>query len=63
MKDVFKDRAEAIMRKKNIEEEEKKELIKEREIINKEIDDYYDHLNELKEKEIIKYKNKKDKIK
>ena len=63
MKDVFKDRAEAIMRKKNIEEEEKKELIKEREIINKEIDDYYDHLNELKEKELIKYKNEQDILK
>ena len=49
MKDVFRDRAEAIMRKKNIEEEEKKELIKEREIINKEINDYYDNLNKLRE--------------
>ena len=63
MKDVFKDRAEAIMRKKNIEEEEKKELIKEREIINKEIDDYYDNLNKLREEELIKYKNEQDILK
>ena len=63
MKDVFRDRAEAIMRKKNIEEEEKKELIREREIINKEINDYYDNLNKLREEELIKYKNEQDILK
>ena len=40
MKEVYKSRAEEIMRKKNLEEKEKEELIKEREILDKEIDKY-----------------------
>ena len=42
MKEVYKSRAEEIMRKKNLEEKEKQELIKEREILDKEIDNYND---------------------
>ena len=63
MKDVYKDRAEAIMRKKNIEEEEKKELIKEREILDREIDNYNDQLYKLREEELIKNKNQQDILK
>ena len=63
MKDVFRDRAEAIMRKKNIEEEEKKELLKEREILDKEIDDYNDHLYKLRDEQILKNKNEQNILK
>ena len=49
MKDVYRDRAEAVMRKKNIEEQEKKELLKEREILDKEIEKYNDLYWKLKE--------------
>ena len=63
MKDVFKDRAEAIMRKKNIEEEEKKELIKEREILDREIDNYNDQLYKLREEELLKNKNEQEILK
>ena len=63
MKDVFKDRAEAIMRKKNIEEEEKKELLKEREILDREIDNYNDQLCKLRDEEILKNKNEQEILK
>jgi hypothetical protein len=60
MKDVFRDRAEAVIRKKNIEEEEKKELIKEREILDREIDNYNDQLYKLREEELVKNKNEQN---
>ena len=63
MKDVFKDRAEAIMRKKNIEEEEKKELLKEREILDREIDNYNDQLCKLRDEEILKNKDQQEILK
>ena len=63
MKDVFKDRAEAIMRKKHLEEEEKKELIKEREILDREIDNYNDQLYKLREEELIKNRKEQDILK
>ena len=49
--------------KKNIEEEEKKELIKEREILDREIDNYNDQLYKLREEELIKNKNQQDILK
>ena len=63
MKDVFKDRAEAIMRKKNIEEQEKKELLKEREILDREIDKYNDELCWLRDDEIKKNKEEQEILK
>ena len=63
MKDVFRDREKAIMRKKNIEEEEKKELIKEREILDREIDNYNDQLCKLRDEEILKHKNEQEILK
>ncbi len=63
MKDVFKDRAEAIMRKKNIEEQEKKELLKEREILDREIDKYNDELCKLRDDEIKKNKEEQEILK
>ena len=63
MKDVYRDRAQAIMRKKNIEEEEKKELIKEREILDREIDNYNDQLYKLREEELAKNKNQQEILK
>ena len=63
MKDVFRDRAEAVMRKKNIEEEEKKELIKEREILDREIDNYNDQLYKLRDEELKKNKNEQEILK
>jgi hypothetical protein len=63
MKDVFRDRAEAVMRKKNIEEQEKKELIKEREILDREIDKYNDELCKLRDDEIKKNKEEQEILK
>ena len=63
MKDIFRDRAEAVMRKKNIEEQEKKELIKEREILDREIDNYNDQLYKLREEELLKNKNEQEILK
>ena len=63
MKDVYKDRAEAVMRKKNIEEQEKKELLKEREILDKEIEKYNDLYWKLKEEEYKKNKNEQEILK
>ena len=63
MKDVYRDRAEAVMRKKQIEEDEKKELLKEREIIDKEIEKYNEEFWRLKEQEYKKNKNEQDILK
>ena len=63
MKDVYRDRAEAVMRKKNIEEQEKKELLKEREILDKEIEKYNDLYWKLKEEEYKKNKNEQEILK
>jgi len=63
MKEVYKSRAEAIMRKKNLEEKEKQELIKEREILDKEIDNYNDQFWKLKEDELKKNKEEQDILK
>ena len=63
MKDVYKSRAEEIMRKKNLEEKEKQELIKEREILDKEIDNYNDQYWKLKEDELKKNKEEQDILK
>ena len=63
MKDVYRDRAEAVMRKKQIEEDEKKELLKEREIIDKEIEKYNEEFWRLKEEEYKKNKNEQDILK
>ena len=51
------------MRKKNIEEEEKKELLKEREILDREIDNYNDQLCKLRDEEILKNKNEQEILK
>ena len=63
MKEVYKSRAEEIMRKKNLEEKEKQELIKEREILDKEIDNYNDQYWKLKEDEFKKNKEEQDILK
>ena len=63
MKEVYKSRAEEIMRKKNLEEKEKQELIKEREILDKEIDNYNDQYWKLKEDELKKNKEEQDILK
>ena len=63
MKDVYKSRAEEIMRKKNLEEKEKQELIKEREILDKEIDNYNDQYWKLKEDELKKNKEEQNILK
>ena len=63
MKDVYKSRAEEIMRKKNLEEKEKQELIKEREILDKEIDNYNDQYWKLKADELKKNKEEQDILK
>ena len=63
MKDVYRDRAEAVMRKKQIEEDEKKELLKEREIIDKEIEKYNEEFWRLKDEEYKKNKNEQDILK
>ena len=63
MKDVYKSRAEEIMRKKNLEEKEKQELIKERQILDKEIDNYNDQYWKLKEDEFKKNKEEQDILK
>ena len=63
MKDVYKSRAEEIMRKKNLEEKEKQEFIKEREILDKEIDNYNDQYWKLKEDELKKNKEEQDILK
>ena len=51
------------MRKKNIEEQEKKELIKEREILDREIDKYNDELCKLRDDEIKKNKEEQEILK
>ena len=63
MKEVYRSRAEEIMRKKNLEEKEKQELIKEREILDKEIDNYNDQYWKLKEDEFKKNKEEQDILK
>ena len=63
MKEVYKSRAEEIMRKKNLEEKEKQELIKEREILDKEIDNYNDQYWKLKEDKLKKNKEEQDILK
>ena len=63
MKEVYKSRAEEIMKKKNLEEKEKQELIKEREILDKEIDNYNDQYWKLKEDEFKKNKEEQDILK
>ena len=63
MKDVYRSRAEEIMRKKNLEEKEKQELIKEREILDKEIDNYNDQYWKLKDDELKKNKEEQDILK
>ena len=63
MKEVYKSRAEEIMRKKNLEEKEKQELIKEREILDKEIDNYNEQYWKLKEDELKKNKEEQDILK
>ena len=63
MKEVYKSRAEEIMRKKNLEEKEKQELIKEREILDKEIDNYNDQYWKLKDDELKKNKEEQDILK
>ena len=63
MKEVYRSRAEEIMRKKNLEEKEKEELIKEREILDKEIDKYNDQYWKLKEDELKKNKEEQDILK
>jgi len=63
MKEVYKSRAEEIMKKKNLEEKEKQELIKEREILDKEIDNYNDQYWKLKEDELKKNKEEQDILK
>ena len=63
MKEVYKSRAEEIMRKKNLEEKEKQELIKEREILDKEIDNYNDQYWKLKDDEFKKNKEEQDILK
>ena len=63
MKEVYRSRAEEIMRKKNLEEKEKQELIKEREILDKEIDNYNDQYWKLKEDEYKKNKEEQDILK
>ena len=63
MKEVYKSRAEEIMRKKNLEEKEKQELIKEREILDKEINNYNDQYWKLKEDELKKNKEEQDILK
>jgi hypothetical protein len=63
MKEVYRRRAEEIMRKKNLEEKEKQELIKEREILDKEIDNYNDQYWKLKEDEFKKNKEEQDILK
>ena len=63
MKEVYKSRAEEIMRKKNLEEKEKQELIKEREILDKEIDYYNDQYWKLKDDELKKNKEEQDILK
>jgi hypothetical protein len=63
MKEVYKSRAEEIMRKKNLEEKEKQELIKEREILDNEIDKYNDQYWKLKEDEYKKNKEEQDILK
>ena len=51
------------MRKKQIEEDEKKELLKEREIIDKEIEKYNEEFWRLKDEEYKKNKNEQDILK
>ena len=63
MKEVYKSRAEEIMKKKNLEEKEKQELIKEREILDKEIYYYNDQYWKLKEDELKKNKEEQDILK
>ena len=63
MKDVFKDRANAVMRKKELEEDEKKQLLKEREILDNEIEKYNEQLNLLKTQEYLKNKNEQEQLK
>ena len=63
MKEVYKSRAEEIMKKKNLEEKEKQELIKEREILDKEIDNYNDQYWKLKEDKLKKNKEEQDILK
>ena len=55
LKDVYKDRARAVMSKKNIEEEEKENLRKEREILDEQIRIYNEKLKELRMKELEKH--------
>ena len=62
LKDVYKGREEALKYQKKIKEDEKKAIIEDRKQLDKEIDEYYDKLEEINKAEAIKRKQHQNQL-
>ena len=62
LKDVYKGREEALKYQKKIKEDEKKAIIEDRKQLDKEIDEYYDKLEEINKAEALKRKQHQNQL-
>ena len=62
LKDVYKGREEALKYQKKIKEDEKNAIIEDRKQLDKEIDEYYDKLEEINKAEAIKRKQHQNQL-
>ncbi len=63
LKQVYKERENAIMHKRNVEKEERDQFLKQRAVLEKEISDYNKRLEEIKIEEAIRRKAHQDDLK
>lgn len=63
LKQVYKERENAIMHKRNVEKEERDQFLKQRAVLEKEISDYNKRLEEIKVEEAIRRKAHQDDLK
>ena len=62
LKDVYKGREEALKYQKKIKEDEKNAIIEDRKQVDKEIDDYYNKLEEINKAEAVKRKQHQNQL-
>ena len=62
LKDVYKGREEALKYQKKIREDEKNAIIEDRKQVDKEIDDYYNKLEEINKAEAVKRKQHQNQL-
>ena len=62
LKDVYKGREEAFKYQKKIKEDEKNAIIEDRKQVDKEIDDYYNKLEEINKAEAVKRKQHQNQL-